>query len=983
MIRVLKFLPFRHFSLRAVSAFVLLLVSAWIVEVHAAGEPFDTADKYATMDGWKFQYIPIRQALHERIIGQRMLQGSKSDAPRIIFTAGPFGAGKSVAIGALRRAGIVDTSEFLWIDPDALKEEIPEYDEFKKANPLNAATLVHKESGHIQEQLLERALKEGKNIIVDGSLSGKGWWSHEFKRIRTQYPKYSLSIVYVNADEKTIRERIEDRGRKTGRFIPEELVKKNIQAVTESVAELKKLTDTTVEITNDLNPRIASYYKDGKDHSVSREVAMDDPMSLLIGKSAQNQSAPARAKNHEPKWASEDSLTATAADRPVIFLHGFGSEGYENPAWAKAYVAQFVSDKPNAVFVLDGNQDGIGEARQWIPNLARESRGNVSVVDIPAEKQLALAEKVRGTFVFLSGDQKSVAELRSAIARGINVTLVTDKNLHPIPERVAEKMIADPRYDPDGFDRLTDVEYSKVNRISSLKPVDPWEVQTGERVRQAALNLDKTPDMGLVTFLVQNYPELLLLANDKVIATPEGQREQATQSSKPTTTIEIDRKDFSQRMKWLTNAELPNQAVGPTDGLTRSFSEQLFGKNFVEFDRAVMNTLILKWILEGNYEQFTAVQKDNVKLSHENFNEMRKFIQSVISTPEDRDAMLVFLQFNNLGKAKQMIEYLRENARISATNHQAVLSEVLRRYPFVAPSFVRLSARHQNMILESLETEFNMGQLIQGESAAGHLAELAKKSPEGLRFYLATSILKLAGAAGHMVRNGSAVMTQPTYNGLRRAIQAVSTMGEGASETKAYDDFLLGRAKDLKINIEEVGEPFAKAAARICLLMRYQSADQASIVLQEMKGLDDGSRAILVDHLTRTGLGEQPAFLLYYAPATMQNLRASISQQGIEGDRLAVRDGLKLISNLFSVADSSHSTQHARGIFQIRLDAVAEAAKVAGGTSGKEIRLVDGPLGRAAELVAPTPSLVPLGDPACAKTLGEVAKAEKGAAESK
>lgn len=236
--------------------------AATVPEIGAAGEGVTFESAVSQYEAARNS--PERAALHERIINELLMQGESSENPQLIFTAGPFGAGKSTVIDALVEAGYIDTQRFMRIDPDQMKEMIPEYGELKTLNTTEAATVVHPETGDLQETAFFHALDMNKNMIVDGSLRHTAYFSEVIRRIRTEHPNYDISIIYVDASEPTLLQRVVDRGIETGRHIPEDLVIKCKEQVRFAVEQLKHLVDSHVAITNENFPYIQSSFRDGE-----------------------------------------------------------------------------------------------------------------------------------------------------------------------------------------------------------------------------------------------------------------------------------------------------------------------------------------------------------------------------------------------------------------------------------------------------------------------------------------------------------------------------------------------------------------------------------------------------------------------------------------------------------------------------------------------------------------------------------------------
>jgi len=132
-----------------------------------------TTDQQHLLDRKRGIWSRDRRDAHDAIIGY--LYESASEVPcerKAIMAGGLGGAGKSTVLD--EHAGI-DRSQYLTINPDGIKEEmakrglIPELDGL---SPMEASDLVHEESSHLAKLLAARALKDGKNVIWDITMSG-------------------------------------------------------------------------------------------------------------------------------------------------------------------------------------------------------------------------------------------------------------------------------------------------------------------------------------------------------------------------------------------------------------------------------------------------------------------------------------------------------------------------------------------------------------------------------------------------------------------------------------------------------------------------------------------------------------------------------------------------------------------------------------------------------------------------------------------
>ena len=277
-------------------------------------------------------YSLSRQNLQDQIVADLLSTSTVTDKdsgvtcstpthPWIVFTAGSMGAGKSYTIGSLMQysarssssaaaaatttstsAGGVDGANtsygygngsgsgngngcnndifpllaFVGVDPDTIRRYLPEFGEYCQHNPLVAGELTRKESGYITEILTEAALKEGKNVLVDGSLRDHAWYSAYFDRLRKDYPNLRIAIIMVTAPAEDVLQRAEARGKATGRIVPKEVLLDAIEQVPISVNILKSKVDYFVELTNCSSDDDIKIVVEGKDGAPKRAYGLKE-----------------------------------------------------------------------------------------------------------------------------------------------------------------------------------------------------------------------------------------------------------------------------------------------------------------------------------------------------------------------------------------------------------------------------------------------------------------------------------------------------------------------------------------------------------------------------------------------------------------------------------------------------------------------------------------------------------------------------------
>lgn len=198
-------------------------------------------------------YRPERQVFHDKLMDMfhdtHVFDGDKNlycDRPLenwIVFTAGPMGAGKGHTMQWLQREGLFPLAAFVKVDPDSLRELLPETPEYITRDPHAAGALTQKEVGYIAEVLSMDALDDGKNVLVDGSLKDAVWYQMYINSLRSAFPRLKIAIIHVTASEATILGRCRTRAETTGRVVPEAVIQSAIEQIPNTLRLLSPKVD--------------------------------------------------------------------------------------------------------------------------------------------------------------------------------------------------------------------------------------------------------------------------------------------------------------------------------------------------------------------------------------------------------------------------------------------------------------------------------------------------------------------------------------------------------------------------------------------------------------------------------------------------------------------------------------------------------------------------------------------------------------------
>ncbi len=183
------------------------------------------ADIRATLDyNYHKYYTEERQLLQDEIITTLLNEttmvmdesGNRCSRPKdpwLVLTAGAMGAGKSFTVRQLAKRGLFPLESFVVVDADNVRRLLPEFSGYVNRDPERAGENTRKEAGLITEILTEAALRQGQNVLVDGSLKDATWYQAHLDVLRRAHPKLRTCILHVMAPPEAIFQRAMVRNR--------------------------------------------------------------------------------------------------------------------------------------------------------------------------------------------------------------------------------------------------------------------------------------------------------------------------------------------------------------------------------------------------------------------------------------------------------------------------------------------------------------------------------------------------------------------------------------------------------------------------------------------------------------------------------------------------------------------------------------------------------------------------------------------------
>lgn len=190
--------------------------------------------------------------------------------PQAILMMGGSGSGKSTIISKLN----IDTSKMVVADADAVKAMMPKYSQGVHEGDSQIASTVHKQSNSITAGLVEQTIASKKHLLYDATganyatymTSGFGGMFGKdglFKKLDDA--GYSIKLVLAHIPMHEGLERVKARGERTGRKIPERIVKGIYRDVPKNFVNFSQRGEIAeAEVYDTMTQDVAQIWKKGE-----------------------------------------------------------------------------------------------------------------------------------------------------------------------------------------------------------------------------------------------------------------------------------------------------------------------------------------------------------------------------------------------------------------------------------------------------------------------------------------------------------------------------------------------------------------------------------------------------------------------------------------------------------------------------------------------------------------------------------------------
>lgn len=191
------------------------------------------------------------RALAFQLLQQFQARGKISEHPQLILSAGAMTAGKTTTFSEFEKEGLIKRDEVILIDPDEMKALIPGYQKALQSDSANAGTNFHLLSMFMGDILLGWNLLQNKSSIYMTSLRYMPAARELIERVRRDHPKFEVTIVYIRSPVATLMDRNLKREKIIKRLVPEDLLKRSVPEVEDSVWSLEPSVDRFILVVND------------------------------------------------------------------------------------------------------------------------------------------------------------------------------------------------------------------------------------------------------------------------------------------------------------------------------------------------------------------------------------------------------------------------------------------------------------------------------------------------------------------------------------------------------------------------------------------------------------------------------------------------------------------------------------------------------------------------------------------------------------
>jgi predicted ABC-type ATPase len=203
-----------------------------------------------------------RQALHDQIVADAVDGVPSTLNPTYYMLGGGPAAGKT-RILETGQADVPDKTNAVHINADDIKEKLPEYAPMVAAKNEQAAGYVHEESSYLAKRIQAASVETSRNIVLDGT--GDSGVDNLAKKVGSAKKQgYKTVAVYASVDTDVAVERMVRRYVRTGRLVPEPVVRETHANVSRIFPAAVNMFDSIKLFDTSDGPKLIATGQNGK-----------------------------------------------------------------------------------------------------------------------------------------------------------------------------------------------------------------------------------------------------------------------------------------------------------------------------------------------------------------------------------------------------------------------------------------------------------------------------------------------------------------------------------------------------------------------------------------------------------------------------------------------------------------------------------------------------------------------------------------------
>lgn len=191
-----------------------------------------------------YAFQPQRKAFNDQVLDLYLKEKTyqKRAEPIVFLTSGGTASGKTSAIDVLM-GGILNANKgnYLRIDYDNIKKNIPEYEPMLNLKLKYAASYVQSESAKIGGRLFKKGFKSKIDLIYEKTLDDEIRTLQDIKQLRSKGYKIYIVATHIPVEEGL--KRAEKRFNEMGRYIPEHIIRERYANVPKALFAIRKKVD--------------------------------------------------------------------------------------------------------------------------------------------------------------------------------------------------------------------------------------------------------------------------------------------------------------------------------------------------------------------------------------------------------------------------------------------------------------------------------------------------------------------------------------------------------------------------------------------------------------------------------------------------------------------------------------------------------------------------------------------------------------------